>query len=106
MSSEVKDDEGKLRYDLIPYSSLDEVVKVITLGEEKYPEPEQNWFITATPETLERYKAAVGRHYSKVMQGEELDSDMGTSHWANIATNCLFIMAMEKKLKVEHYGTV
>jgi len=98
-NSGVKDNKGKLRYDLLPYNSLDEVVKVITLGEVKYPKPEENWLLTASPETIEEYKAAVGRHYSKVMQGEELDPDLGTSHWANIATNCLFIMAMQKKLK-------
>jgi len=98
-SNPVKHDAGKLRYDLLPFSALDQVVAVITLGEQKYPNPEQNWLDSATPETLERYKAAVGRHYSAAMQGEQYDPDMGSDHWANIATNCLFIMEMTKKIK-------
>ena len=97
MSSEVKKDAGKLRYDLIPYASLDEVVKVLTLGNKKYPEPEQNWLVNSAPSDVARYEAAIMRHMSAVFQGEEFDPEMGTDHLAHVACNCLFIMAIKAK---------
>jgi len=99
MSSEVKKDEGKLRYDLIPYKSLDAIVEVLTLGNIKYPKPEQNWLVNSTIDDIKRYEAAIGRHFSKAMQGEEIDSEMGTDHFANIAVNCMFILALKEKFK-------
>ena len=97
--TEVKKDKGKLRYDLVPFHALDEIAKVLTYGQEKYPEPENNWFVVSKPKDLKRYKAAVLRHMSRVMQGEELDDESGLRHLAHIATNCLFIMELEDKFR-------
>ena len=101
MSSEVKKDAGKLRYDLIPYQSLDEIVLVLTLGNLKYPKPEQNWLVNSTKDDMKRYEAAIGRHYSKLMQGEEFDKEMGSDHLANIAVNCMFLMELKRKFRLE-----
>lgn len=106
MKSEVKKDEGKLRYDLIPYASLDKMVEVLTKGNQKYPKPEQNWLVNSTRKDIARYEAAIGRHYSQLMQGEEFDAEMGTDHLANIAVNCMFIMALKDKFKRKDNGIV
>ena len=95
----VKLDQGKMRYDLMPFHALDEVAKVLTFGIKKYPEPEQNWFVNSTPEDLKRYKAAILRHMSRVMQGEEIDEESGLRHLAQIATNCLFLIELEDKFR-------
>lgn len=43
-----KFDNGKLRYDLLPFASIDEVVKVLTFGAEKYVD--NNWQLVKGPE--------------------------------------------------------
>lgn len=97
MSSEVKQDLGKLRYDLMPFDALDSVAEVLTYGINKYPKPEENWRVNSTEDDIKRYKAALLRHYSKMAQGESLDFESGLPHIAHIATNSLFIIALEKK---------
>ena len=97
--SKVKLDEGKLRYDLVPFHAMDEVARVLTYGVNKYPKPEQNWFVNSKPEDLKRYRAALLRHMSRVMQGEEIDEESGLRHLAQIATNCLFLMELEDKFR-------
>ena len=97
MKSQVKQDEGKLRYDLVPFDALDEVVKVLTFGIKKYPNPEENWRVVSEPKDLKRYEAALLRHMSEHMQGRQYDDETGLLHMAHIATNALFIIALTKK---------
>jgi len=99
-STKVKLDEGKLRYDLMPFKALDEVARVLTYGINKYPEPEQNWYVNSTEVDLKRYKAAILRHLSRVMQGEQIDEESGLRHLAQIATNCLFLIELEDKFEI------
>jgi len=100
MQSEVKQDQGKLRYDLMPFDALDEVAKVLTYGINKYPKPEENWRINSTEQDIKRYKAAMLRHLSEDMQGRKFDTESGLAHTAHIATNALFILALEKKYEL------
>lgn len=95
--TEVKQDKGKLRLDLLPWDALDEVGKVLTYGVIKYPNPEENWRENSKPEDIKRYKAALLRHYSAMSQGELVDPESGLAHMAHIATNALFIIALEKQ---------
>ena len=97
--TKVKDDEGKLRYDLLPFDAIDEVVKVLTYGVKKYPTHEENWRVVSRPEDIKRYEAALLRHMSEFMQGRKLDDETGITHMAHIACNALFIIALEKKWK-------
>lgn len=95
--TEVKLDNGKRRMDLLPWDALDEVGNVLTYGVNKYPNPEQNWKVNSTKDDIKRYKAALIRHFSKMEQGELYDEESGCLHSACIATNSLFIIALEKK---------
>jgi hypothetical protein len=72
------------RYDLLPWDALDEVARVYGFGATKYDD--HNW--------LKGYKwsltaAALARHFSKMMQGEDRDPESGCLHAAHIAWHCL-----------------
>ena len=94
---EVKQDTGKLRYDLLPFDAVDEVVKILNYGIKKYPNPEENWRDNSKPEDIKRYKAAMLRHMSELQQGRTHDIESGLHHMAHIATNSLFIIALLKQ---------
>lgn len=106
MSSEVKQDKGKRRLDLLPWDAIDCVGDVLTYGIQKYPKPEENWRVNSTEEDIPRYKAAMLRHYSAMMQGETRDPESGLPHMAHIATNSLFLLALEKKYGVYDEDTL
>ena len=56
MSSEVKQDVGKRRLDLLPWDALDLVGDVLTYGINKYPTPKENWRVNSTQEDIGRYR--------------------------------------------------
>lgn len=93
----VKQDLGKLRYDLLPFDAVDEVVAVLNYGINKYPKPEENWRVNSSREDIKRYEAALLRHMSLHMQGELMDEESGLPHMAQVATNALFIIALRRK---------
>ena len=97
LNTPVKQDLGKLRYDLLPFDAVDEVVGVLTYGIKKYPKPEENWRVNSSQEDIKRYEAALLRHMSEYMQGNEIDEESGLPHIAQVATNALFIIALRKK---------
>lgn len=82
-----KYDSDKPKWDLLPYDSLEEIVKVFTMGAEKYGS--FNWQLLDDPEG--RYFAACMRHLSAWKCGELNDSESGLSHLAHAATNLLIL---------------
>lgn len=97
LNTPVKQDLGKLRYDLLPFDAVDEVVRVLTYGIKKYPKPEENWRVNSSKEDIKRYEAALLRHMSEYMQGNYMDEESGLPHIAQVATNALFIISLRKK---------
>lgn len=94
--SGVKNDQGKLRYDLVPYNAFREVVKVLTFGASKYDE--ENW--RKVPEWRKRYFAAAMRHILDGWgAGEQNDPESKTHHLSNAITCLMFIL--EKELNGE-----
>jgi hypothetical protein len=87
-----KADDGKARWDLLPWRGLAEVVEVLTFGAQKYG-PE-NWL------TVEgwrwRYHAAALRHIAAWAMGEARDQESGRHHLAHAICCLLFILEMEK----------
>ena len=82
-------DANKLRYDLIPWDALDEVVKRFTHGAEKYAP--DNW--KNVPDAVNRYRVALMRHFSAYCQGERDDCDAGgLSHIGAVAWNALVLV--------------
>ena len=82
-----KDDEGKLRWDLVPWRELEDVVGVLTYGEDKYGA--HNWKTVASAQ--DRYFAAALRHLSDWRRGEKLDPESDLPHLAHAACSLLFL---------------
>ena len=85
-----KFDSGKLRWDLLPFDVIEDVVDILTYGAEKY-EP-NNWQKVAK----ERYIAALMRHLVAHLKGEILDQESGRSHLSHLLCNAVFLRWKEK----------
>lgn len=85
----VKYDDGKLRYDLIPENALEEIVRVLTYGAQKYGE--RNW---EKGLRFSRLFAAAQRHLWAWWKGEEEDRESGCLHLAHAATCIMMLLAL------------
>lgn len=83
-----KDDEGKLRWSLLPWRALAKVVEVLEYGAGKYRA--HAWVEVESAE--DRYKEALLRHVAAFASGELIDPESGKSHLAHVACNALFLL--------------
>lgn len=90
-----KDDQDKIRLDLIEPEFIESVGKVLTFGASKY-EP-NNWQNVEDGE--DRYYAAVLRHLMAYRKGEEKDPESGLSHLEHAACNIMFLLHFEREEK-------
>lgn len=81
-----KDDAGKLRWHLVPWEPMREVVSVLMHGADKYGE--FNW----QGVNPRRYENAAYRHLIAWSQGEENDLESKRSHLAHAVCSLLFLM--------------
>ena len=86
-----KDDDGKLRYDLIPVYPLEEVARVYTLGAKKYAD--HNW---RKGIAWSRIYGAMQRHANAYWQGESNDPEDGQKHLASVVWTAFTLMEYEK----------
>ena len=82
-----KDDQGKLRWDLLPFEAIELIVQVLTDGATTYGD--DNW--KRVPNAKNRYFAAMMRHIVAYKKGERFD-ESGRSHLAHAASNLMFLM--------------
>lgn len=87
----VKGDSGKLKWSLMPFEELKDVVKVLMHGAEKYSP--DNW---KKCDDITRYKDALMRHVVAYVSGDKIDPEFGLSHLAHAICNCLFLMWFDK----------
>ena len=87
----VKHDTGKLQWSILPFEELEDVVRVLMHGAEKYTV--DNW---KKCEDTDRYKDALMRHVIAYTKGEKIDNEFGLSHLAHAVCNCLFLMWFDK----------
>lgn len=87
-----KFDNGKPQWRLLPWSSLKEVVDVLTFGATKYSPG--NWM--HVPEAKDRYSDAALRHFTAWLSGERKDQETGKSHLAHCVCCLLFLMWFDK----------
>jgi len=88
----VKDDETKLRYDLLPFKAIEGLIRVLTFGAMKYTD--NGW--RTVPNAKARYLAALLRHVSKMAQGELLDKESGLRHIDHVLCNAAFLAELEE----------
>lgn len=89
----IKYDLGKPDYSLMPPGPLEDVVKILTLGAEKYSR--DNWKYLDDAEN--RYFAAAQRHMWARKNGEILDAESGLDHAAHAICCMLFLMQIKRE---------
>ena len=88
-----KFDAGKPQWDLLEYRVLEDVVKVLTFGAQKYGV--NNW--VDVPNARRRYFAATMRHLAAWKQSEIMDPESGLPHLAHAICSLMFLAS--RKLK-------
>lgn len=86
----IKYDSKKPRPSLLPFDSIDEILKVLEYGAQKYAP--DNWK-QVVPRS--RYIDATLRHLIAWQKGEDVDDETNISHLAHAATNILFLIHFE-----------
>jgi hypothetical protein len=89
----LKYDTDKMRWLLLPWDVLREVVKVFEYGAKKYKP--YNWQNVENLE--ERYTNALLRHMTDHINGEKKDRESGCWHLACVITNAMFLLWKELK---------
>lgn len=102
----VKHDDGKADWSLVPWSALEEIIKVLQFGAKKYNEPGQgpdtwNWTKGAG---LGKWRtlSAIFRHLTAYAKGQTYDEESGLNHLAHAGCGILFLLHYHKN--PEKYG--
>jgi hypothetical protein len=86
-----KTDGGKLRWTLVPMSAMKDVVKVLTIGAQKYAP--DNWrFVKGACGSQGRYADAAFRHLTAWQEGEQNDPETGCNHLSHCICCLLFLI--------------
>lgn len=91
--NEKKFDQGKRRWNLFPFGSAEEIVKILEFGAEKYSA--NSW--QELPNAEERYFEACMRHMVAIQKGEDVDQESGMPHLAHAGCNILFLLHFLKE---------
>ena len=85
-----KDDKNKLRFDLIRPEFEEELVRVLTIGANRYGA--NNW--QQVDDFDNRYYAALRRHLNAWRRGKKLNIEDGQIlyHMAQVAVNAMFLL--------------
>ena len=86
-----KFDGGKLEYGLLPPYALQETVKVLTFGAQKYER--NNWI--HVDDGIRRYFDALQRHVWAWKMGENIDPESGLHHLAHAMCCLMFLYERE-----------
>jgi len=88
----LKYDGGKLPWELLPEDALEQVVRVLQFGAQKYAP--RNW---EKGIAYTRVYGAIRRHLVAWLKGEELDPETRISHLAHAACEILFALTFETR---------
>ena len=95
---EMRLDDGKLRFDLIPEPAMQELAKLYTKGAEKYSP--WGW---AKGMAYSRVIGAMFRHIYKYIAGETYDEETGCHHMIAVGWGAFAIVCYDKwGFAVEH----
>ena len=88
----IKDDKGKLMWNLLPWKALKGLVSVLTFGAQKYSP--NGW--RTVPDAKTRYTAALMRHLCALNVGEKVDKESGLRHIDHVLWNATFLSELEE----------
>ena len=83
----LRKNEGKLRTDLVPMSTLRSLARVLGKGAEKYED--YNWRRGLKWSTVQ---ASLLRHLMLWIDGEDIDQESGLNHMDHIMANVAFLL--------------
>ncbi len=86
-----KNDKEKLKWSLLPWGSLESIVKVLMFYEKE--KGVDNW--KNIPDAKKRYTDALLRHVIYYSDGKKNDEESGISHLAHAACNILFLLWLD-----------
>lgn len=89
----IKHDDNKLDWSLIPWDSVEEILKVLEFGKKKYSS--WNWS-SGEGFKYSRIFNSLVRHLFAWIRGEDLDPESGLSHLAHAGCNILFLIYFVK----------
>jgi len=92
-----KFDGGKLEFGLLPPLALEETVRVLTFGAQKYERG--NW--QKVPDSKRRYFDALQRHLWAWQRGEVIDPESGLHHLAHAMCCLMFLYEHDVKYSVD-----
>lgn len=92
--TEYKNDklDDKLRWDLLPMSEIEDLVKLYHRGAKKY-KPD-SW--KQLNDGFNRYRAALLRHMMAYLNGERYDKETGSNHLTAVAWNAIAMLWFDK----------
>ena len=82
---------NKLRWSLVDFDALEDMVRVLEFGAKKYSD--NNW--KKGLKTSEIFESIM-RHLTAYMRGEDIDIESGLSHTGHILCNAMFLAYMQK----------
>lgn len=91
-----KFDDGKLRWDLLPFDALEEIVKVYTYGSKKYGDYNYLGGIKYS-----RIIGAMFRHFRAWWSGEDTDRESGLPHLSHMAWNVITLLVFSIRNRKE-----
>lgn len=83
----LKYDQDKIRMELVPMSSIENIAKILTYGAKKYSD--NSW--QELDNFWNRYKGALLRHLAAIDKGELNDSESGLPHIDHVLCNAMFL---------------
>lgn len=89
-----KNDQDKIRVELLPIESLEEIAKVLTFGAKKYDA--ENW---RKGISFKRVLGGIFRHLYAYARREDKDPESGISHLAHAGCGILFLLWYEQYRK-------
>lgn len=92
--TEYKNDklDDKLRWDLLPMSEIEDIVKLYHRGAKKY-KPD-SW--KQLNDGFNRYRSALMRHMMAYLNGERYDKETGSNHLTAVAWNAIAMLWFDK----------
>ena len=88
----IKYDSEKPDYSLLPPHALEEAVRALTYGKNKYSR--ENWKLLDDAEN--RYFAAAQRHLWAIRRGETHDPESGLHHAAHAIVSLMFLYELNQ----------
>lgn len=86
--------DGKLRWDLLPFAEIEDIVRVYTEGAKKYAD--NSW--QDIPDGFNRYLGALMRHLVAYTKGERYDKE-GFMHLSAVCWNAIALLYYDKHNK-------